>query len=822
MAPNADNGTRRDCGITTNNYLAMNKYKPLSLAAILALMFTLSACSEQLLETVTEDPEPETTSGEADYTTSQVLAQNSADDERSPQPNDITLGSYNSSIDDDPSNDINGTSRLMPIRIPFSGRILDLYDSDGAIQPAARSAYQANIIIYNTANNSFILPFPLEDRAGEDGGGTFKDIYQEDNTNDLVFVPDTNTFSNGTTYVFIVYKALGDNNGEILLSDTLTQLVTTTNELINESNTTIYSALLKDRNGNGIDEDAEDLKAAAGLEVSRKNFVQILTAFGKTSDDVAVMFSFKTDPDITDVNDDSTGAVNNGVSDSFEQAVALARYISVADTVTLSALEVTTSTLTDLADENINWLADDLASISANIDTNSNLKDAILASGYLEDDLNLSEVSGLYKGFFRCTNFLTKSGTKDEDGNDVWLLDDFSKMTTTVLETQSYYDCPNSLSYIDENELNGTIGFWLSVPDSPQGLALYLHGIGNSKDQFFSVANRMAVLGMSTIAIDIWGHGERTYEDGDKNGVVDNNMSSNYGDTPDDDEDGDSGALFVRPDNPALTVGYYLQTLFDIYRLSNLVIDNSELLVATGVASLADDNDEATPYKTNLHYLGLSLGGFIGSTAALQSDSTGGAIFPFYRYAFSASGGDLTDTVLNGSLGVKVRKSVAESNTTEYDTSTVKGTQALNSAMVAIDLLTSQAVFSTAIDPLAVASEVLPERVLLQEVVGDTTVINASTELLAKSLQLENYSDGGDSIDTESETVDTKRVRWTLNPDNYSILKGENKARHTFLVDGNTTATEQSQWQAACFLRYGYIPDTNKTITISDSSCSAE
>ena len=794
----------------------MNKYKPFSLAAILALIFTLSACAEQILETAADDPEPDTTSGESDYTTSQVLAQNSADDERSPQPNDITLGSYNSSIDDDPSNDINGTSRLMPIRIPFSGRILDLYDSDGDIQQAARSAYQANIIIYNTANNSFILPFPLKDRAGEDGGGTFKDIYQEDNTNDLVFVPDTNTFSNGTTYVFIVYKALGDNNGEILLSDTLTQLVTTTNELINESNTTIYSALLKDRNGNGIDEDAEDLKAAAGLEVSRKNFVQILTAFGKTSDDVAVMFSFKTDPDITDEDDD-------GIADSTEKGVLSALYTATADTTNLNALdsELPTFHLTALSEESISWLNEDLSSISKDIIGSSDLKDAILSSGYLDDDVNLSEVASLYKGFYRCTNFLVKEEEKDKKGNDVWVLDGFSKLVSTAQGAQSYYDCPNSLSYIDEDELNGTIGFWLSVPDSPQGLALYLHGIGNSKDQFFSVANRMAVLGMSTIAIDIWGHGERTYEDGDENGVIDNNMSSNYGDTPDDDEDGDSGALFVRPDNPALTVGYYLQTLFDVYRLSNLVIENSDLSNATGVTLADSAPSDSAPYS-NLHYLGLSLGGFIGSTAALQLDSAGEVIFPFYRYAFSASGGDLTDTVLNGSLGVKVRKSVAESNTTEYDTSTVKGTQSLNSAMVAIDLLTSQAVFSTAIDPLAVASEVLPERVLLQEVVGDTTVINASTELLAKSLQLENYSDGGDSIDTESETVDTKRVRWTLNPDNYSILKGENKARHTFLVDGNTTATEQSQWQAACFLRYGYIPDTNKTITISDSSCSAE
>ena len=803
----------------------MNKYKPLSLAAILALMFTLSACSEQLLETVAEDPEPETTSGEADYTTSQVLAQNSADDERSPQPNDVTLGSYNSSVDDDPSNDINGTSRLMPIRIPFSGRILDLYDSNGNIQSA--SEYANNIIIYNstdsTAENPVIIrPWPKKDRAGTpvtDGtfNGTFKDVYQEDNTNDLVLVPDTNTFANGKTYVVVVYKALGDNNGDPLLSDTLTQLLTTNNELINDSNTTIYSALLKDENGDGVDEDAEDLRTAAGLEAVRKQFAALLVGLGKTSDDVAVMFSFKTDPDITDEDDD-------GIADSNEKGVLSALYTATADTTNLNALdsELLTFHLTALSEESISWLNEDLSSISKDIIGSSDLKDAILSSGYLDDDVNLSEVASLYKGFYRCTNFLVKEEEKDRKGNDVWVLDGFSKLVSTAQEAQSYYDCPNSLSYIDEDELNGTIGFWLSVPDSPQGLALYLHGIGNSKDQFFSVANRMAVLGMSTIAIDIWGHGERTYEDGDENGVIDNNMSSNYGDTPDDDEDGDSGALFVRPDNPALTVGYYLQTLFDIYRLSNLVIDNTELLAATGVASLADDDNDATPYKTNLHYLGLSLGGFIGSTAALQLDSAGGVIFPFYRYAFSASGGDLTDTVLNGSLGVKVRKSVAESNTTEYDTSTVKGTQSLNSAMVAIDLLTSQAVFSTAIDPLAVASEVLPERVLLQEVVGDTTVINASTELLAQSLQLKDYSDGGDSIDTENETVGTKRVRWTLNPDNYSILKGENKARHTFLVDGNTTATEQSQWQAACFLRYGYIPDTNKAITISESNCSAE
>ncbi len=50
--------------------------------------------------------------------------------------------------------------------------------------------------------------------------------------------------------------------------------------------------------------------------------------------------------------------------------------------------------------------------------------------------------------------------------------------------------------------------------------------------------------------MDIWGHGERAYEDVNGNGDLAD----------------DSGAAFMRPDNPALTVGYWIQTQFDLFR----------------------------------------------------------------------------------------------------------------------------------------------------------------------------------------------------------------------------------------------------------------
>ena len=59
----------------------------------------------------------------------------------------------------------------------------------------------------------------------------------------------------------------------------------------------------------------------------------------------------------------------------------------------------------------------------------------------------------------------------------------------------------------------------------------------------------------------------------------------------------------MRPDNPLLTVGYLLQTQFDLTRLNVLMQANPEIITALGF----------TPTSTPIYFVGHSLGGIIGS-----------------------------------------------------------------------------------------------------------------------------------------------------------------------------------------------------------------
>ena len=794
----------------------MNKYKPLSLAAILALIFTLSACAEQILETAADDPEPDTISGEADSTTSQVLAENSADDERSPQPNDITLGSYNGS-DENESNDINGLSNTMPIRIPFNAPITDLYLSDGNISTDLAGLYASNIFIagqsLSTGALLSVLPLPWYDRNNNDVSGfadsiantgaevpnsnLFRSVYLDAN-NDLVLVPGFNTFEANAVYFVVVSRNLLGADGQPIIPDTLTQLLTSNSKLIDDANTTINSSLLEDINGNGTDNDANDRASVASLEAARvayvgtdgnggtvANIVAGLSTdqtYFNSREDVAIIFHFTTAPEGEDSNDD-------GVSDTSDQLTA--------------ALE--RAAQYKYSNDDISWLNEDLNATSA---TPEDIKFEIDAA--LQDlglTFDMGSVNALYKGFVPCTNYLQNTGIDRATGSARWELNLTKTDVDDEVLDEALEDCPNSLA-----DMDGNLGFWAAKPvDNPVGLVIFQHGITSHKDSLFYIINTFAEFGYSSIAIDAWGHGERGYEDGNANGTIENTMADGYA---------DSGLLFIRPDAPDLSAGYYLQTLLDIYRMAyvtgfnSITEANSEIQTAIAFADPLDLADEsATNGDSNTHYVGVSLGGIMGATLSSILDTDNETIAPFGKYVLNVPGGDVTDIVFNGSFGPGVRSSVATAQ--GYDTNTVEGQQSLNSTMVAIDLLTSHTFFTALMDPLYWAQPAFPANVLMQEIVGDATVPNSNTELLAQSMNLIDYTDGGDLVDTADGD---KRLRWTFTPSNY--VSGNDTPGHGFLLDsGDSNATDQAQKQVGCYLRDGVVPDPTKTINTT-SLCS--
>ena len=761
----------------------MNKYKPLSLAAILALIFTLSACAELILENAADDPEPDTTSGESDYTTSQVLAQNSADDERSPQPNDITLGSYNSST----GNNIVGQHNLMPVRIPFNGRITDLYEYDGTLDTTSANIYVNNIAILEYNGSSVlgaVVPLPTHDRFGNavsitrDNAnitGTFKSIYQDSN-NDLVLVPGTETFKSSTddinySYFILVHKDLDGTNGDSIIPDTLTELLTSSARLIDEAGTTINSSLLEDADGDGEDNDPDDINTVLSLEQARQAYVGIdgkggmlavtaLTGFDvygfdfTSNSDIAMAFHFTTSAD-------TSASVYGAIDNMFGIAAGTG-----ADT------------------EDLVWLDATLAAVSTErVDLKATVEGLLGAS--------FNAVSVIYKGFFSCTNFLENEGndtTISATGadSDRWDLNNFAKLSSySTGAITSLADCPNALDGLD-----GKIGFWVTQPATPSGTVVFQHGITANKDNLFAIANTLAGYGYSSVAIDIWGHGERTYEDGDDDGVIENTLETSYA---------DSGALFIRPDAPDLSAGYYLQTLIDIYRLSSFISNNSELSQAVGS-------------NTPVHYVGMSLGGIMGASLASISsitDTTSTTYFsnPFTKYVLNVPGGDISDVVLNGSFGESVRNSVAAAY--NYDTSTEEGNQSLSSTMVAIDLLTSHTLFSYSADPLATITDSLPEQVLVQEMQGDDVVPNNTTEIMSQAMRLTNKRDGDSSVTIDG---DNQRIRWTLDPSNYDKEDDGGDAGHSFLLNNESNATTQGQLQVACYLFANKVLDTKTAI----------
>ena len=715
------------------------------LCGVLLTAFALSGCAEQILDSASKDPAPTVTSGEE--STANTIAKFSTSEGLAPQPSDVVLANVNAALP--PESQLKGISRLMPIRIPFSGPLASLYNDNGSWNSTVGDQLKENLLIISTDNffgslgglvnfdDQRISPIPTHDSHSSFPDGQFKVVYQDKNR-DLVLVPNSSTFEDNTTYIVAVKTNLGDAQGNPLSPDILTNILTSPDPIIVDGK--IVNTLVRGLVGDESDGGLASATVYDGLRAGYSQLTQGLQALGQiaTHNDVAQLFTFTTEAEDLDAAND----------------IALA----------FAAVEANLTNTASAYSDNITWATTYPSSSDTLVDQPLDLKTDVVES--LDSNLPSDNVSTLYKGYFSCQNYLAES----QAGWEI----DFENRAVTFGT-----DCPNS-----DSALNGKIGFWIAKPSIVEGIAIYVHGVGgvgsaNNKERFFNVINTMAEKNLATIAIDIWGHGERAYEDMNGNGSLAD----------------DSGAGFVRPDNPSLSVGYLIQTQLDLLRLRILIAANPEILGVLGI-------DPLNPKPT--YYIGMSLGGIVGSNLA-NSD------FPVERFVLNTPGGDIIDLLLNGYYGDGIRETVA--TVAGIDTNTQEGIATLNSTMLGLELGTAHALFKGGVDPLAGATSDKPNEVLIQQILNDDTIPNSNTELLALAMALPTYSDGEDSIPDN-----LTRSRWILNPasEEYVPTVGNtDPPEHGFLIDWKTEATLRGQQQAACFLVTGKVLDPSKEINIT-------
>ncbi len=677
------------------------------LCGVLLTAFALSGCAEQILDSASKDPAPTVTSGEEG--TANTIAKFSTPEGLAPQPSDVVLANVNAALP--PEVQLAGISRLMPIRIPFSRPLANLYNDNGSWNAQAGGNLALNLLIFPTSNPTApVLALPTV------GGGTFKVVYQDAN-NDLVLVPDSSTFQAGTQYAVVVKTSLGDAQASPLSPDILTNILTNPLPIV------VDGKIM-----NSLFDDLDTANSLEGLRASYAPLIGGLQALGQieSHNDLAQLFTFTTEVEDLDAAND----------------IALA----------FDAIEANLTDTTSAYSDNITWATTYPSSPDTLVDQPLDLKTDVVK--ILDSNLPSDNVSTLYKGYFSCLNFLSKA----EDG---WELDLPNRASNPLR------DCPSG-----DNSLNGKIGFWISNPATVDGIIIYLHGLEQNKEEMFAVMDTFASKNIVTVAIDIWGHGERTYLDANGNGSLDSN---------------DSLIITTRYDNPSLTAGYIVQTQFDLLRLRTLLEANLNIRTAI-VGSVS----EMPP----IYFVGHSLGSFVGSNFA----NTG---FPIDGAVISSSGGDISDIGLNGNYRDDILGLIALG--LGIDPTTKTGKELLNSTALGLELTMAHGLFKGGIDPLVTASSSAATPLLLQQIKGGMTVPNSNSKLLALAMGLPTYTDGDDFLEG------VNRSHWILHPDSYK----EGVADHSFFLDWESEATLRGQQQAACFLATGKVLDPSKVIDIT-------
>ncbi|HCP38370.1 MAG TPA: hypothetical protein DIT98_11130 [Verrucomicrobiales bacterium] len=706
---------------------------------MLLTAFALSGCAEQILDSASEDPTPSITDGEESSTPNGVVAQYSSSTARVPLPNDLIRGAVDSEETPFP-----GTTPSMPVRIPMSDNVTALpFDHvTSQAQMLAALSWGTNILFINTDNESEPVKYGLPTTdlfgntinipySGDNYTGSFKVIYQDSN-HDIVFVPERTTFSDNATYAVVVKKDLKGTDGNPLIEDVLTGLLKSTDNLTDE-NGVIQSAVLQAQ----VDAGLSTVSQVQGLELLRQGYSEIyagLASQGINKSDVAILFTFKTEAD----DDATTQAIT----------AALIKAYSVVDNATTAA------------SDNVTW-DNSTAQVEDNATAFNYQSYFASTTGGLIDD----NVTAIYKGYFSCMNFLRDNGTAG------WKWDETS-IGLTLAGQKPVADCPH------KDNLTGRLEFWVAQAATPTGVVIYQHGITRVKEDFVAVANAMAGVGLSTIAVDMWKHGSRAYyEDITGDGLITDLDNSSVDPT-----------FFMRPGpDIGMTVGYMYQTEWDLRRLVAMIQNNAEIYGALGLAS--------APTAANTFFYGHSLGAMLGANLV------SGTLFPTLinqpeigGYVLAASGGDATDIILNGAFRQEIVDTVVAGDPIKYDNSTVVGAANLNSTISALEMITTHGLFKGFVDPMNRAGEgVTP--LLIQQMEGDLTIPNNNTTLLKYGMLTDRYADGAGDQTGVWTSWDYQACRYGLNvTEDASVL-------HGFTLNWTDTyyATLRSQTQAATF-----------------------
>ncbi|MEK9562736.1 MAG: hypothetical protein VW492_05280 [Deltaproteobacteria bacterium] len=231
------------------------------LCSVLLTAFALSGCAEQILDSASKDPAPSVTSGEE--STANTIAKFSTSEGLAPQPSDVVLANVNAALP--PESQLKGISRLMPIRIPFSAPLGNLYHDNGSWNSTAGDQLKENLLIISTDNffgslgglvnfdNQRISPIPAHDSHSSFPDGQFKVVYQDEN-HDLVLVPNSGTFEDNTTYIVVVKSNLGDAQDNPLSPDILTIILTSPDPIVVDGKivNTLVRELVGDESDGGI------------------------------------------------------------------------------------------------------------------------------------------------------------------------------------------------------------------------------------------------------------------------------------------------------------------------------------------------------------------------------------------------------------------------------------------------------------------------------------------------------------------------------------------------------------------------------------------
>ncbi len=709
------------------------------LCGVLLTAFALSGCAEQILDSASKDPAPTVTSGEE--STANTIAKFSTSEGLAPQPSDVVLASVNAALPAE--SQLQGISRLMPIRIPFSGPLASLYHDNGSWNSTVGDQLKENLLIISTDNffgslgrlvnfdDQRISPIPTHDSHSSFPDGQFKVVYQDEN-HDLVLVPNSGTFEDNTTYIVAVKSNLGDAQGNPLSPDILTNILTSPDPIVVDGK--IVNTLVRELVGDESDGGIADATDYDNLRANYSGITQGFQGLGKIAsrDDLAQLFTFTTELD------------NQSAIDGQKQLIGIAR----------------TKLVADVSSDNITW-ATTYPSNSIRSSQLTNLKTAVLST--LDTIIPTDNISAIYKGYFSCQNYLDSKGVDMTTGWEKWELELQAKALGATGN-----DCPNI-----ESELVGKIGFLIAKPETVEGVVIFMHGLTDFKEDVFRVMNTFAQKNLATVVFDMWGHGERVYEDANRNDTLSD----------------DSGDAFYRPDNPALSVGYWIQTQFDLIRFDSLLRNN--LAVSSAINSTSNST----------YLLGWSGGGIVSSSLINEGS------FSWDRIVLNSPGAGAVDSLFSGSFGPPVRAAVAVGQ--GIDTSTKDGQEELNRTMLGVELSATHAVFKGGIDPLFNANITAPSDVLVQEITGDRTVLNSNTEILSLAMGLTTRKDG-DGVENSN------RVRWVFNPINYAPTEGNvDLADHSSLVDWETQATTEAQKQAACFFKEGVVLDPSKEINIT-------